>query len=241
MTVQPLLPGDDGQRATAELPSRWSRFAHLASERLPELAGALAEGAQAIDAIALLERQRRGPALPRVEGTPEVLAAALTALARADTALERAGEPALAITCADLTLAVAVWALRHDLPVDPPEPVVNALARRGNATREKPGLHGLVHLMAQLADNLGPRLAADLERSNPQRLWRVLHANLAITAIRTEEGEVIDAAFDRLDAALPDERAGFYAEALALAMSPAIPEAVRERIRARHLKWTADR
>ena len=241
MPTQPLQFGDDGQRAAAELPARWSRFAQAAGEHLPELAATLAEGAAAIDAIALLERQRRGEQLPAVEGTGEVLAAALTALARAEAAFDRAGEQALQVDGADLALAVAVWALRHALPVEPPEPVVNALARRANGTREKPGLHGLAHLMRQLADNLAPRLAADLERSNPQRPWRVLHVNLAITAIRTEEPEVIDAAFDALDAALPDERAGFYAEALALALSPAIPEAVRERIRARHLKWTADR
>jgi hypothetical protein len=46
-------------------------------------------------------------------------------------------------------------------------------------------------------------------------------------------------AFDRLDAGLPDERAGFYAEALALALAPGVAAPVRERIEARHLKWTA--
>ena len=46
---------------------------------------------------------------------------------------------------------------------------------------------------------------------------------------------MIDFAFDALDAALPDERAGFYAEALALALAPGIAPAVRERIAARHL------
>ena len=87
--------------------------------------------------------------------------------------------------------------------------------------------------------HVAPRLAADLERSNPERPWRVLHANLAITAIRTEDPAMMDYAFDALDAALPDERAGFYAEALALALSPGVAAAVRERIEARHLKWTA--
>lgn len=241
MPTVPLQFGDDHQRAAAELPARWSRFARAATGRLPELAATLAEGAEAVDAIALLDRQRRGGQLPAVEGVGEVLAAALTALARAEAAFERAGERALQVDGADLTLAIAVWALRHGLAVDPPEPVVNALARRANATREKPGLHGLAHLMRTLAANLAPRLAADLERSNPQRPWRVLHANLAIAAIRTEEAQVIEDAFDALDAALPDERAAFYGEALALAMSPAIPAAVRERIRARHLKWTANR
>ena len=32
-----------------------------------------------------------------------------------------------------------------------------------------------------------PLLSADLERSNPERPWRILHINFAITAIRTED------------------------------------------------------
>ena len=49
---------------------------------------------------------------------------------------------------------------------------------------------------------------------------------------------MMDYAFDALDQALPDERAGFYAEALALVLAPGIGPAVRERIAARHLQWT---
>ncbi len=40
----------------------------------------------------------------------------------------------------------------------------------------------------------------------------------------------MELAFDALDAALPDERANFYAEALALALAPGIAPAVREAI-----------
>jgi hypothetical protein len=89
--------------------------------------------------------------------------------------------------------------------------------------------------------HVAPRLAPDLERSNPERPWRILHVNLAITAIRTEDPALMEVAFDALDAALPDERAGFYGEALALALSPRIPEAVREPIAARHARWGAMR
>jgi hypothetical protein len=50
----------------------------------------------------------------------------------------------------------------------------------------------------------------------------------------------MDHAFDALDRALPDERAGFYAEALALALAPGIAPVVRERIEARHRMWTIE-
>jgi hypothetical protein len=87
--------------------------------------------------------------------------------------------------------------------------------------------------------HVAPRLAADLERSNPERPWRLLHANLAITAIRTEDARLMDFAFDALDRALPDERAAFYAEALARALGPRIAPAVREKLEERQRRWAA--
>jgi hypothetical protein len=114
---------------------------------------------------------------------------------------------------ADLVIGVALWAIRHEIAA-------------------------VFGLMQGVAAHVGAALSADLERSNPERPWRVMHVNLAITAIRTEDAAMIDYAFDALDAALPDERASFYSEALALALAPGIAPAVRERIEARHLKWT---
>jgi hypothetical protein len=125
------------------------------------------------------------------------------------------------------------------LPISPVEPVVNALAHRANAARTKQELAAVFALTQGILAHVVPQLSADLERSNPERPWRILHANLAITAIRTEDAAMMDHAFDALDAALPDDRAGFYSEALALALSPGVSPAVRERIEARHLKWTA--
>jgi len=108
--------------------------------------------------------------------------------------------------------------------------VVNALAERSNRARGKEELAAVLALMQAVIAEVAPRLAADLERSNPERPWRVLHANLAITAIRTEEPALMEAAFDALEAALPDEAASFYAEARALALNPGISPAVRETI-----------
>jgi hypothetical protein len=138
---------------------------------------------------------------------------------------------------ADIIIGVALWAIRHEVPIAAVEPLVNALADRSNNAKNKQELAAVFGLMQGVIAHVRERLSADLERSNPERPWRLLHANFAITAIRTEDPELIDFAFDALDLALPDERANFYAEALALALSPRIPAAVRERIEQRHLKW----
>ena len=75
-------------------------------------------------------------------------------------------------------------------------------------------------------------------RPRTERAWRILHANFAITAIRTEDPALMEFAFDALDRALPDERAGFYSEAMALALAPRIAPAVRDAIAGRHRRWT---
>lgn len=225
-TTQPIQFGDEGQRASRELMRRFERLC----ARRPGLAEAtLDRNLRTLEAI---DRQYGGATELALEDAPDLVAATLTELAH--LANELAGD----VDVADLTVGVALWAIRHGVPIDVPEPVVNALAARSNRARGKQELSAVFGLMQGLAEHVRPRLGADLERSNPERAWRVLHANLAITGIRTEDPALIDYAFDALDAALPEERSSFYSEALALALAPGIAPAVRERIEARHLKWT---
>jgi len=214
MSVHPLRFGDEGQAATRELRARF------AAPR-PEVA-------RHLEAFEALDRQYGGHGALPVEDAEDLVRAALTEMAH----LERTEE------FADLTLGIALWALRHELPMAPAEPVVNALALRSNRAANPQELAAVFGLMQGVIANLAPRLAPDLERSNPERPWRILHANFAITAIRTEDPVLMAHAFDALDGALPDERAGFYAEALALAMGPRVAPAVREALEGRHRKWT---
>ena len=220
MTIQPIQFGDEGQVATRAL-SR--RFDSLAGEaRLP--ASSRQRIRTQLAALEALDRQYGGMAPLPVEDADELVAALTTDLAYLEDD--------------DLIVGVALWAIRHDVAISVVEPVVNALATRSNRAAAKQEIAAVFGLMQGLIAHVAPRLAPDLERSNPERPWRVAHVNLAITAIRTEDPAMIDFAFDALDAALPEERAGFYSEALALALSPRIAAAVRERIAARQLKWS---
>src|SRR5205085_6503286 len=174
-----------------------------------------------------LDRQYGSHGKLPVEDAEELVAAALTEMAHLESAPE----------FAELTLGITLWALRHDVGIRVVEPVANALALRSNEARSREELAAVFGLMQGVIAHVSPLLAADLERSNPERPWRVLHANFAITAIRTEDPQMMAYAFDALDAALPDERAGFYAEATALALGPRVAPAVRDALEARHRKW----
>lgn len=241
MEIKKIAFGDEGQAATAALLARLPALQSRAAAVDPGLGTRLDRLKRGLETLLALDRQHGGSGPIRLEGVGELVSAIVTDLAHADAAAGRSGEGGLAADVADFLIGVALWAVRHEVPFDPAEPVVNALAHRANATRSKQELAAVYGLMQGIIAHLAPRLAADLERSNPERPWRILHANLAITAIRTEDAALIDHAFDALDAALPDERASFYGEALALALSPGVAPQVRERIEARHLKWTAAR
>lgn len=211
MNVRTIRFGDEGQAATRELARAFG----------PLVPPALAEHLKTFEAI---DRRHGGVGALPLEDAADLADAALVESAR--------------LELDDLTIGIALWAMRHELAVRAVAPVVNALARRSNAASNREQLSAAFGLMQAVATHVAPALGADLERSDPERPWRVLHVNMAITAIRTEDPAMMSYAFDALDRALPDERSGFYAEAMALALGPRIAPAVREAIEARHRNWT---
>lgn len=211
MDIHAIQLGDEGQVATRELVKRHGPL-------VPEGLGGQLRTLEAID------RRHGGLGPLPLEDACELAATAITEAAGL-------GED-------ELVVGIALWAMRHELPILPVDRVANALALRANSARTPQELAAVFGLMQGLIAHVAPALSPDLERSNPERPWRVLHANLAITAIRTEDPALMGFAFDALDRALPDERAGFYAEALALALGPRIAPAVREALSQRHARYT---
>jgi len=130
-----------------------------------------------------------------------------------------------------LALGIGLWAMRHDCSFDVPEPLVNALARQANRAETRQDVAAAYGLMQGLIAHLEPKLGADLERSNPERPWRLLLLNLAITGLRSGDEVLMRHAFQTLNSGLPDERAGFYEEALGLATRAGLPEAATALIR----------
>lgn len=230
MNVHKIRFGDEGQAATRDLLQQFgrldARITQVASPVMEKLRGEL----KTLDAI---DRQYGGTGPLPLEDTQALAAAALTDLAHLENDCRHEGEDAL-LAIAHLTVAVALWAVRHEVVLAVAEPVTNALAHLSNAAGGKAELSAVFGVMQGVIENVRPALEADLERSNPQRPWRLLHVNLAITAVRTEDSNLMELAFDALEAALPDERAAFYAEALSLAMAPKVAANVREAIERRH-------
>lgn len=110
-------------------------------------------------------------------------------------------------------------------------------ARRANAVHEPVKLVPLcllaremiVHVSAQARDNLSR--AAD----SP---WRILNFNYAIIATRSQEPELMNAAYDLLERNLPGDCSAFFEEGVRQAEKKVYDPHVREIVRQRLAKWT---
>ena len=173
-----------------------------------------------------------------IDDVPEAVDETLRALAEMESWLIRFDLTDQLASVQTLEIGIGYWAMRHGLPIFRVEPIVNALAAQANAAGSKQETAAVYAMMQGFIGHFSPNHRADLERSNPQRPWRLLNLNFAITAIRTGDPVLMQYAFDTLNANLPDERAGFYEEAHALASQPGFPLATRGLIEAEIARWT---
>jgi len=199
--------------------------------------GLLAIAGDFIPLMQSLDRQYGADSDLPLDDIAQAVDEALRSLAELETWLDRLdiGEHKPAIF--DLQLGIAYWAMRHHVPILAAEPVVNALAIRANTATTRQDTAAIYAMMQGLVAHLSGQFRADLERSNPERPWRLLNLNFAITAIRTGDEAMMRYAFDVLNEHLPDERAGFYAEACTLASQPGFPVETRTLIEAEHRRW----
>ncbi len=193
------------------------------------------------DFLALMSRLdgEYGPdrALP-IEDVPDAVDETLRCLAELESWLIRFDQADQLAHLQAVEIGVGYWAMRHGLPILAVEPIVNALATRSNAAKSTQETAAVYAMMQGFISHFSPSLKADLELSNPQRPWRLLNLNFAITGIRTGDAALMRYAFDTLNSHLPADRTGFYEDAQALASQPGFPPATRVLIEAEFARWT---
>jgi hypothetical protein len=161
------------------------------------------------------------------DGAQELLGRTLDLAAQLAGALQRLDLPLLAAPLMQGIVGIGCWGRNHGLPSARPELIAHALAVVANAGDGRAASSAHCALMQAFADDLVAELGKDEERSNPQRPWRILHLNLALTAIRSEDLQVMGAAFARMRDRLPAEAPAFFAEMLQLADRVGLPEPTR--------------
>lgn len=113
-----------------------------------------------------------------------------------------------------LSIPVALWCARQQISLSQLDPVVNALAKFANSTQDE-------HLLGQISDSVGviidavtPQIKQDLDKSNPERPWRVLNLNHGIVATRTHDPRRMEAVFEQLLYRLPEDAPRFFREGM---------------------------
>ncbi|MEK6594082.1 MAG: hypothetical protein AABZ67_13490 [Pseudomonadota bacterium] len=141
-------------------------------------------------------------------------------------------------TIEDLAFDFARWIARNDGAISVLEPVVNTFARRANSTHDPADLVLLFDAIREVLAHVAPQLRNGLEAGNPAQPWRILNFNGAIIATRSQQPELMCAAFDLLEQNLPDECAAFYEEGARQAEKQVYAQHVRDIMRERFVKWT---
>ena len=138
----------------------------------------------------------------------------------------------------DLAFELSQWIVIHGGQITVLEPVVNALARQANATQDRAALRKLFERACGIIAQAVPDSveSGDLAALQP---WLTLHFNCAIIATRTQQPELMNAAYDLLESHLPEHCPAFYAEGVRESEKPAYGRHVGEMMRERLAKWTA--
>jgi hypothetical protein len=243
-----LAPADDGLVPLEEhFRSAVDAVNATSSERLSSTDNADAANTKTLLAVAggflalmrQLDRDYGPDAVLPLEDTTAAVDAALRALTELESWAIRFGLPSgQIINLQTVEIGIGYWAMRHGVQITVVEPIVNALATRSNSAASRQEMAAVYAMTQGFIGHIAPGYEADLERSNPLRPWRLLNLNFAITAIKTGDPDLIRYAFDSLNRHLPDERAGFYAEAHSVASQPGFPIDTRRLIEAEIARWT---
>jgi len=113
-----------------------------------------------------------------------------------------------------LCIPVALWCARQNISLSQLEPVVNALTKLANNTQDTRLLGEISDAVGVIINSVAPGIKQDLDKSNPDRPWRVLNLNHGIVATRTHDPKRMEAVFEQLLYRLPEDAGEFFREGM---------------------------
>jgi hypothetical protein len=165
----------------------------------------------------------------------------LNLLADLSTSAGRLGQNDLSHELEGLCLPFALWVTQQGGELRTLEPIVNAIAYQANTLREPLALEKLYALTGEIQLAVAPLLQNDLEKSNPNRPWRILLLNRAIIATRTHRPELIELAYANLVRHLPEEAAEFFRQGMQQMVALDYPQPVRQVVEKYYNLWSVER
>lgn len=141
----------------------------------------------------------------------------------------------------EVALAFGEWIVRHGGEIRTLDPVVDALARLANRTREQQGLEQLTDLMTRIAQATAPRAKLDHAKRRASEPWRLLNFNRGVVATRTHNPAIMSQVFDEIVRELPTDAPQFFAEGMQQLEKHGYPLVVHETMTRYFDRWTRPR
>jgi len=111
-------------------------------------------------------------------------------------------------------LSLAIWIHDHHGILKQLENVVNALAQLANHTNESNELVKLHKIAEKITNSAHEVIKADVDKSEPGRVWRILNLNHGIIATRTHNIDIMQTVFEQLLMRLPEDATDFFADGI---------------------------
>ena len=109
-----------------------------------------------------------------------------------------------------LAISTGIWVAERQGEINELELIVSGIATFANQTVDKHELEELYEISLKILYAVDKFHKADLDKSNPNRPWRLLLLNHCIIATRSDNGDIARMAFDQLVHYLPEEAKDFF-------------------------------
>ncbi len=139
------------------------------------------------------------------------------------------------------TLLAAEWILRHRGELRTLDPLIGAFAHAIHNTRQPSVLEQFARLMGRVAEASAHLIKQDLDKTDPNRPWRLLHLYRGIAAMRSHNPRLMEEIFDEFVRRLPEDAPGFFAESMQQVATQSFPEPVCAVIGRYFERWTRPR
>ncbi len=127
-----------------------------------------------------------------------------------------------------ISLIFATWTMQYEGRINFLEPIVNAFAQAANSLNSKDSLFALSEIMSEVVLACSDEIKQDFDSANLYRPWRLLLINRGIVATRSNDANLMIAAFDDLIRYLPQDAPGFFEEGFAEMEEKNYPERVKQ-------------
>jgi hypothetical protein len=136
-----------------------------------------------------------------------------------------------------LFVSLAVWFARKNAIMDNLQGTADSFAILVNGENDANELAGMSRLMDEVLEAASDEMQKDEDKSDPWRAWRVLNLNSGVAATRSLDTQLMESTFEKMEARLPYDIPGFFADGKRQMDTQDVSQEVRDVMSKYSEKW----